>query len=49
MAILIDIDNETLQQEDIETILIVVTLLKEAMLGILIAFVAVSFILFIDH
>jgi len=49
MAVLTDLDDETLQREDTETILIVITLLKEAMLGILIAFVAVSFILFIDH
>ena len=49
MAIFTDLDDETLQREDTETILIVITLLKEAMLGILIAFLLVSFILFIDH
>ena len=49
MTVLNDIDDETLQREDTETILIVITLLKEAMLGILIAFMAVSAVLFIDH
>jgi len=49
MTVLTDIDDETLQREDTETTLIVITLLKEAMLGILIAFMAVSFVLFIDH
>lgn len=48
-AILTDLDDETLQREDTEWILIVITLFKEAMLGILIAFAAVSFVLFIDH
>jgi len=49
MAILTNLDDETLQREDTEVILIIITLLKEAMLGILIAFVAVSVCLFIDH
>mmetsp|Transcript_39836 Transcript_39836/g.72888 ORF Transcript_39836/g.72888 Transcript_39836/m.72888 type:complete len:556 (-) Transcript_39836:88-1755(-) len=49
MAVLTDLDDETLQREDTEVILIIITLLKEAMLGILIAFMAVSFVLFIDH
>eukprot|EP00579_Thalassiosira_antarctica_P002991 CAMPEP_0201903092 /NCGR_PEP_ID=MMETSP0902-20130614/55298_1 /ASSEMBLY_ACC=CAM_ASM_000551 /TAXON_ID=420261 /ORGANISM="Thalassiosira antarctica, Strain CCMP982" /LENGTH=663 /DNA_ID=CAMNT_0048437125 /DNA_START=145 /DNA_END=2136 /DNA_ORIENTATION=- len=49
MAIFTDLDDETLQREDTETILIVITLLKEAILGILIAFALVSFILFMDH
>jgi len=49
MTVLTDIDDETLQREDTETILIVITLLKEAILGILIAFALVSFILFMDH
>mmetsp|Transcript_39835 Transcript_39835/g.72883 ORF Transcript_39835/g.72883 Transcript_39835/m.72883 type:complete len:567 (-) Transcript_39835:88-1788(-) len=49
MAILTNLDDETLQREDTEVILIIITLLKEAMLGILIAFMAVSFVLFIDH
>ena len=49
MAIITDIDDETLQREDTETILIIITLLKEAILGIVIAFLAVSFVLFLDH
>lgn len=49
VAVLTDLDDETLQREDTETILIVITLLKEAMLGIIIAFLFVSFVLFIDH
>jgi len=48
-AVLTDLDDETLRREDTETILIVITLLKEAMLGIVIAFALVSFILFLDH
>ena len=37
VAILTDLDDETLQQEVTETILIMITLLKEAMMGILVA------------
>ena len=49
MAILTDLDDETLQREDTEMILVIITLIKEAMLGVLIAFVAVSLVLFLDH
>jgi len=47
-AIITDIDDETLQREDTETILIVITLIKEALYGILIAFAVLSLALFID-
>lgn len=49
MAILTDLDDETLQREDTETILIIITLLKEAMWGILIAFAFVLVFLCLDH
>mmetsp|Transcript_9319 Transcript_9319/g.21025 ORF Transcript_9319/g.21025 Transcript_9319/m.21025 type:complete len:477 (+) Transcript_9319:177-1607(+) len=49
MAIITDLDDETLQREDTEMVLIIITLIKEAMFGIIIAFAAVSFILFLDH
>ena len=48
-AVLTDLDDETLRREDTESILIIITLLKEAMLGVVIAFALVSFILFLDH
>ena len=48
-AILTNLDDETLQRPDTETILIIITLLKEAMFGIFLSFVAVSLVLFIDH
>ena len=48
-AVLTDLDDETLRRNDTESILIIITLLKEAMLGVVIAFVLVSFILFLDH
>mmetsp|Transcript_9320 Transcript_9320/g.21029 ORF Transcript_9320/g.21029 Transcript_9320/m.21029 type:complete len:508 (+) Transcript_9320:177-1700(+) len=49
MAILTGIDDETLQREDTERILIVITLIKEATFGILIAFAVVSLVLLLDH
>jgi len=49
MAIITDIDDETLRREDTEAILIAITLLKEAMLGVIIAFFLVSFLLTLDH
>jgi len=48
-AVITDIDDETLQREDTETILVVITLIKEAIYGILIAFAVLSFALFLDH
>lgn len=49
IAIVTDLDDDTLQHEDTETILIIITLIKEALLGIFIAFCAVSFLLFFDY
>eukprot|EP00584_Thalassiosira_punctigera_P016724 CAMPEP_0172554722 /NCGR_PEP_ID=MMETSP1067-20121228/56194_1 /TAXON_ID=265564 ORGANISM="Thalassiosira punctigera, Strain Tpunct2005C2" /NCGR_SAMPLE_ID=MMETSP1067 /ASSEMBLY_ACC=CAM_ASM_000444 /LENGTH=929 /DNA_ID=CAMNT_0013343149 /DNA_START=43 /DNA_END=2832 /DNA_ORIENTATION=+ len=48
-AVFTDLDDETLQREDTELVLIVITLIKEAILGIVIAFAIVSFVLFLDH
>jgi len=48
-AILTDIDDETLQREDTEMVLIAIALIKEAIIGILIAFAVISFALFLDH
>lgn len=49
VALLTDLDDGALRREDTETILIVITLLKEVMLGIIIAFFLGSLFLFIDH
>mmetsp|Transcript_7161 Transcript_7161/g.15800 ORF Transcript_7161/g.15800 Transcript_7161/m.15800 type:complete len:677 (-) Transcript_7161:183-2213(-) len=48
-AIFTDYDDEYLQREDTPTYIIIVTLAKEAILGILIAFFLVSFVLLIDY
>ncbi|KAL7550016.1 hypothetical protein ACHAWF_017142 [Thalassiosira exigua] len=48
-AVLANPDDEILDRDDTETILIIVTLLKEAILGILLAFAALSLVLFLDH
>ena len=49
LALLTNLDDEELRREDTETILVIITLLKEVMLGILIAFVLGSLFLFLDH
>ncbi|KAL9187474.1 hypothetical protein ACHAXT_001577 [Thalassiosira profunda] len=48
-AVLTDVDDETLMREDNDRITIAITLLKEAIIGLLIAFAIVSLVLFIDH
>lgn len=48
-AILTDLNDETLRREDTQRILILITLIKEAIFGIFIAFAIVSLCLFLDH
>ena len=49
LAIFTDVDGETLAHEDTETVVVVINFLKEAILGIVLAFTLVSLFLFLDY
>ena len=49
IAIITDVPDEVLRHPDTDGITIIITLIKEVILGVIIAFFVVSFILFLDH
>ena len=48
-ALLTNLDDEAMRRDDTERIYIYITLIKEAMIGLLVAMGLVSFVLFVDH
>ncbi|KAL9187385.1 hypothetical protein ACHAXT_001488 [Thalassiosira profunda] len=48
-ALLTNLDDEAMRRDDTERIYIYITLIKEAMIGLLVAIGLVSFVLFVDH